>query len=100
MAFIRRSILYSLLTLALSAAVGLGAAQSAFAVRSITTTGLHHTCAQSLTNILASGGTVQLHEGHPFTVYEFGSNGIDPYAYVFGWNNGGRYGYVNNGWFC
>jgi hypothetical protein len=53
-------------------------------------------CAQSLTQHLYLGGTVTLHYGHDFYVTSIGEGG----STVWGYNEGSRYGWVYNGWFC
>lgn len=82
----------------LLAAVGLFAAvaQPAAANTYIYGTGGYEVCAASLTHHLAAGGTVTLSRGHNYNVVGFG----DGYNHVWGYNQGGRYGWVYNGWFC
>lgn len=92
---LKRSWMRALLTSCIVLIAGLSAAQAASAA-TITTTGWHTVCAESLTNYLQLGGTVTLHEGHIFQVYAFSDGG----NIVWGWNLGDRYGWVYNGWFC
>jgi hypothetical protein len=93
-AAVRRTWMVAALALALAGIFALSQAQAASAYYSFANrTGLHYVCAQSLTHYLF-GGTVTLHRGHPYRVTDI----LDGVAW--GYNDGGRWGYVYNGWFC
>jgi hypothetical protein len=88
----------ALLALTLAVTVAAGAAQSA-AARSVSVSEQWTTvevCADSLTHHLGGGETVTLHRGHDYYIVGFADGNVR----VYGYNQGGRYGWVYNGWFC
>ena len=95
-AAVRRTWTIAVLALALAGVFALSQAQAASAYYSFANhTGLHYVCADSLTHY-TFGGTVTLHFGHPFRVTDITEGGTT----AWGYNDGGRWGWVHNGWFC
>lgn len=92
---VRLLALVVVLALAISAALA-SATASAATVYPYQTPGYFTVCAESLTHH-TTAGDVTLHTGHDF--YADGRFG-DGINHVWGYNQGGRYGWVLNGWFC
>ncbi len=95
-----RKLLRACLAVLAVAVVSLASAQSASArYASQSEQGTYvEVCAESLTHHFSDGSSVVLHTGHDYYIQGFGYAGSAPI--VWGTNQGGRYGWVYNGYFC
>lgn len=92
----KRSSAKAVLALAIMTAFAFSLAQTASA-NWVNGYGNYTVClATYITHYLDTGGIVNLSAGHIFNVTGYRDNG----NHVWGYNQGGRYGYVYNGWLC
>jgi len=64
-------------------------------IREWSTSGYYTVCAESLTDHVEGGAIVTLHLGHQFY---YGGTRVG--ERIYGINQGERWGWVDNGWFC